>query len=62
MKANKKQNLWLNQRRGDFLNQGQKLFDEFKIEFNLETDEARELIHSWDCDLRGIEPGKPKLN
>ena len=43
MKVNEKQNLWLNQKRGDFLNQGQKLFDEFKIEFKTPPSELVEI-------------------
>ena len=53
---------WLNKRREDFLNQGQELFNSFKLEFNLTTDDARELIHSWDEQYRNIQSGKPKVN
>ena len=60
MKENEKQSLWLNQRREEFLREGQKLFDDFKSEFNLDTNEARKLIHSWDADFRGIKSGRPK--
>jgi len=53
---------WLNERRESFLSEGQKFFESFKSEFNLGTGGARELIHSWDEDFRGIKSGKPKVN
>ena len=54
--------VWLNERRESFLNDGQNLFNSFKNEFNVDTDEARELIHSWDEDVRKIKSGNPKIN
>ena len=53
---------WLNERREIFLNKGQELFESFKSEFNLSTYDARELIHSWDEDFRGIKSGEAKVN
>ncbi len=61
-KVNHKMEEWLNERRENFLNNGQSLFNSFKEEFNVDTNEARELIHSWDADFRGIQSGKPKIN
>ena len=52
---------WLDKRRKMFLNEGQKLFELFKKEFNMDTSEARELIHSWDADFRNIKSGHPKV-
>ncbi len=53
---------WLDERRERFSNEGQNLFESFKSEFNLTTDDARELIHSWDVNVRKIKPGSPKIN
>tara|TARA_B100000676_G_C18084135_1_gene853631 strand:- start:1915 stop:2097 length:183 start_codon:yes stop_codon:yes gene_type:complete len=52
---------WLNERREDFLNDGQNLFNSFKEEFKVSTDEARELIHSWDAKVRNIKRGNPRV-
>jgi hypothetical protein len=51
---------WLDERKEMFLNEGQKLFNLFKIEFGLENRESRYLIHSWDAKNRNIISGKPK--
>jgi hypothetical protein len=51
---------WLDERKEMFLNEGQKLFNLFKIEFVLEDRESRDLIHSWDAKNRNIISGKPK--
>ena len=61
-KINQKMEDWLNERRESFLNDGQNLFDSFKHEFNVDTNEARELIHSWDESVRKIKSGNPKIN
>jgi hypothetical protein len=53
---------WLDERKEMFLNEGQKLFDLFKVEFNLEDNDARELIHSWDAKSRDVVSGSPKIN
>ena len=58
---NPKIQIWLNKRRKMFLNEGQKLFELFKKEFNMDTSEARKLIHSWDADFRNIKSGHPKV-
>ena len=60
--VDRKMQTWLNERRESFLSEGQNLFESFKKEFNLDTNSARELIHSWDADFRGVQSGKPKVN
>ena len=61
-KLSKEQKDWLNERGHQLHTNGRELFNSFKEEFNLETDEARPLIHAWDEKNRGIKSGKPKVN
>ncbi|MAH50836.1 hypothetical protein CMI37_33780 [Candidatus Pacearchaeota archaeon] len=51
---------WLDEKRANMKKDSWTIFPQFMEKFNLNKNEARDLIHCWDAEKRGIPEGKSR--